>query len=137
LDPATLTQTSQSLAIDSANGRLTTGTAPDPQITRYGGDLVVLDNGNIVSSVEDRSKNLNPDGNAAVVTVFAPNGSVVKETFKVANADLWANLAVFKGGFVVRAAGVLYFYNNAGDLQGSVDQDDATGSSFVRVRGDE
>jgi hypothetical protein len=137
LDLATLGQTPLSKAQDSANGRLTSG---DPQgnnqITRFGGELVALDNGNFVSVVEDRSKVRNPDGNAAVATIFAPDGTIVKESFVVANGDIWSNVAAFKGGFCVRASGVLYFYNNAGELQGSTDQNTATGSSFDRGRGD-
>lgn len=134
---ATLTPTPLTKALDSAHGRRTGG---DPQgnnqISRFGGDMVCLDNGNFVSVVEDRSKVIHPDGNAAVATIFAPNGTVVKEAFKVANGDLWSNVAAFQGGFAVRVAGVIYFYNNAGDLMGSADQDTTSGEQFDRGRGD-
>ncbi|MBI2925802.1 MAG: CHRD domain-containing protein, partial [Verrucomicrobia bacterium] len=137
LDVATLAQTALSKAQDSANGRLTSG---DPQgnnqITRFGGELAALDNGNFVSVVEDRSRVLRADGNCATATIFAPDGSVVTESWKVADGDLWSNVAAYKGGFAVRVGGVLYFYNNAGELQGTADQNTATGSSFDRGRGD-
>jgi len=137
LNTATLTPTPLTKALDSAHGRRTEG---DPQgnnqISRFGGDMTCLDNGNFVSVVEDRSKVLRPEGNAAVATIFAPNGTVVKEAFKVADGDLWSNVAAFQGGFAVRVAGVLHFYNNAGELQGSVDQDTSSGEQFDRGRGD-
>lgn len=135
LDPATLATKPLTKAFDATHGRATSGQAASDQNTRFGGDVLGLDNGNFVSVVEDRSKRLNPDGNAAAATIFAPDGTIVKETFKVANGDLWANAAAFKGGFAVRVAGVFYFYNNAGDLQGSVDQN-TSGETFDRGRGD-
>lgn len=135
LNPTTLAVTSLSKAFDSANGRVTSGQVASDQNTRFGGDVVALDNGNFVSVVEDRSRLRNPDGNAAVATVIAPDGSIVKESFLVAKGDLWSNVAAFKGGFAVRVAGNLYFYNNAGDLQGSLDQN-TSGETFDRGRGD-
>jgi hypothetical protein len=136
LDPVTLAQTPLSKAIDSANGRRTSG---DPQgnnqITRFGGDIVALDNGNFVSVVEDRTRILREDGTAAVATIFAPDGSVVKESFKVADGDIWSNVAAYRGGFAVRVGGVIYFYDNAGTLTGQVDQN-SSGATFDRGRGD-
>jgi hypothetical protein len=137
VDPVTLTQTMLSKAQDSANGRRTSG---DPQgnnqISRFGGELACLDNGNFVSVVEDRTKILNPDGNCATATIFAPDGSVVKESFNVANGDLWSNATAYRGGFAVRVSGVIYFFDNAGNLQGQVNQSTA-GRSFQTGRGDE
>ena len=150
LDLATLTPTPLSKATDSALGRLTSG---DPQgnnqISRFGGDIAGLDNGNFVSVVEDRSKVLNPDGNAVVATIFAADGTVVKDSFLVAptaeatsrDVDIWANVAACKGGFAVRTKNAegtsrsIYFYDNAGNLKGSVDQA-ASGASFDTGRGD-
>lgn len=137
LDTATLAQTMLCKAQDSANGRLTSG---DPQgnnqITRFGGELAGLDNGNFVSVIEDRSKILNPDGNCVVATIFAPDGSIVKDTFKVADGDIWSNATAYRGGFAVRASGVIYFYDNDGTLKGQVNQSTA-GRSFQTGRGDE
>jgi hypothetical protein len=136
LDPATLAQTSLSKILDSANGRLTSG---DPQgnnqISRFGGELAFLSNGNFVSVVEDRSKVRNPNGNCAVATIFAPDGSIVKESFKVADGDIWSNATAYQGGFAVRVAGIIYFYDNAGTATGQVDQNTSS-ALFDRGRGD-
>lgn len=150
LDTQTLTPTPLTKAVDSANGRLTSG---DPQgnnqISRYGGDIVGLDNGNFASVVEDRSKVRNPDGNAVVATIFAPDGTVVTDSFLVAPAadaeardvDIWANVAPFKGGFAVRTktadgkSRAIYFFDNQGTLKGKADQADS-GASFDTGRGD-
>ncbi len=136
LDTATLTQTPLSKAQDSANGRLTSGAAPGNQITRFGGDVAGLSDGNFVSVVEDRSNVLRPDGNAAVATIFRPDGTVAKESFLVANGDLWANVAAFKGGFVVRVARMLYFFDNAGNSLGDPVDQSTSGENFDRGRGD-
>ena len=74
VDPATLAQTALSKAQDSANGRRTSGTAPGNQITRFGGDVAALSDGNFVSVVEDRSNQLRPDGNCATATIFSADG---------------------------------------------------------------
>ncbi|HKS38174.1 MAG TPA: hypothetical protein VJW76_13335 [Verrucomicrobiae bacterium] len=139
LDPVTLAQTMLSKAFDSAFGRCCTNTTPiDPvsdQISRFGGDLAGLDDGNFVSVVEDRSRISNPAGNATVATIFRPDGSIVKEAFKVADGDIWSNVAAYRGGFAVRVAGVIYFFDNAGTLQGQVNQS-TSGDSFDGGRGD-
>lgn len=149
LDTASLTPTPLMKAQDSALGRLTSGAAAGNQISRFGGELAGLDNGNFVSVVEDRSRALNPDGNAVVATIFAPDGAIVKDTFIVAptadatarDVDIWSNAAAYKGGFVVRTKNPegnsrwLYFFDNAGTLKGTVDQA-ASGTSFDPGRGD-
>ncbi len=144
LDPATLAQTPLSKIQDSATGRITTGAAPGNQVSRFGGDLVGLDNGNFVSVVEDRSSALTGSGSAAVVaTILAPDGSIVKDTFVIHdNSDIWSNVAAYKGGFAVRAKPQdlsstrhIYFYDNAGNLLGTVDQA-ASGVTFDANRGD-
>jgi hypothetical protein len=143
LDPATLTPTPLSKALDSANGRLTSGVAPGNQITRFGGEIVCLDNGNFVSVVEDKSRTRAPDSDCVAATIFAPDGSVVKDTFIVALGDIWSNVAPFKGGFAVRArpedgtSGVrlIHFFDNAGNRLGTVDQA-TSGIAFDTGRGD-
>lgn len=142
LNLSTLTPTPLSKAIDSANSQVTSGAAQGNQISRFGGDVVALDNGNFVSVVEDRS-GVRDAANTVVATIFAPNGSIVKSAFGVVtNSDIWCNLAVFKGGFAVRAkpadgsnTRVLYFYDNSGTLKGVVDQA-TSGVSFDTGRGD-
>ena len=136
INPTTLEQTPLSKAFDSANGRLTTGTPPNSQITRFGGDVVALDNGNFVSVVEDRSLTRRTDGNCATATIFAPDGTIVTESFLVANGDLWSNVAAFRGGWTVRVAGVFYLFDNAGQSLGTIDQN-TSGEAFDRNnRGD-
>lgn len=135
LNPTTLAQTPLAKAFDAAHGRRTEGVVLSDQNTRFGGDIVGLGNGNFVVAVEDRSRLFREDGNCAVATIFKPDGTIVKETFKVADGDYWANLAAFKGGFALRVAGVLYFYDNDGNSLGSLDQN-ASGESFDRGRGD-
>ncbi len=145
LSPPNLTQTPRCKAQDSANGRLTTGVAGDSQTTRFGGDVICLDNGNFVSVVEDRSGVRSGSSSTYVVTatIFAPDGGIVKDTFGVVtNSDIWANVAPCKGGFAVRAkpadgsnTQLIYFFDNAGNLKGTVDQA-TSGASFTTGRGD-
>ncbi len=137
LNPATLVQTPLADAFDAAHGRRTSGVVASDQNTRFGGDIVGLGNGNFAVVVEDRSRLFRPDGNATVGTVIKPDGSIVKETFKVADCDpgFWSNVAPFQGGFAARVAGILYFYDNDGNLLGSVDQA-TSGEGFDRGRGD-
>src|SRR5205814_6721367 len=97
LNPPTLEQTMLMKAQDSAFGRCCTNAsypnASQNQISRFGGHIQGLDNGNFVSVVEDRSGLFNPGGgHASIGTIFRPDGSIVKETFAVStNADQWAN----------------------------------------------
>jgi hypothetical protein len=86
----------------------------------YEGGVAVLDNGNFVSMVGD------PTGffggalgtHVGVVTVFRPDGTVVKPTFLVdSTADrMVQNTVAFSGGFCIRFHGNFYFYDNAGNL---------------------
>jgi hypothetical protein len=141
LNPSTLAQTMLSKAQDSAYGRDTSGDVTTfQQYSRFGGELVALDNGNFVSVVEDRSLILSGGGNAATVTIFKPDGTVVKERFMAALGDLWSNVAPFKGGFCVRVSGILHFFDNAGTEIGTgVDQstavDNFDGSVLFTDRG--
>ena len=149
LNKSTLVQTPLAKAQDSAFGRLTSGEPAGNQISRYGGDMVFLDNGNYVSVVEDRSHVINPDGNSVDATIFSPDGKIVKDTFLVAptadatarDVDIWSNVAACKGGFAVRTKNAdgtsraIYFFDNAGTLKGQVDQA-TSGVTFDAGRGD-
>lgn len=135
LNTTTLEQTPLALAFDVANGRLSSGVTPSAEHSRFGGDIVGLGNGNFVVTAEDRSRTRRTDGNCAVATIIAPDGTIVKETFHVADGDFWSNTAAFQGGFVLRVQGVLYFYDNDGNLLGSVNQS-VSGESFDPGRGD-
>ncbi len=138
LNTGTLVQTPRSKALDSAFSGLTGSTpAAGNQLSRFGGHIQGLDNGNFVSVVEDRSRLFNAGGNASVATIFAPNGSIVTAAFKVADADQWANVAAFQGGFSVRpSGGSIYFFNNAGALQGSLNHNATSGLTYDNGRGD-
>ena len=149
LDPSSQVQTPLFKAQDSAYGRATSGVTAGNQMSRFGGDLVCLDNGTFVSVVEDRARVLNPDGNAVVATIFAPDGAIVKESFLVApmdgatarDVDIWANVAACRGGFAVRTktadgnSRAIYFFDNTGQLKGQVDQA-TSGALFDTARGD-
>ncbi len=135
LDLSSLTPAPLIKAFDSATGRQTSGQAASDQNTRFGGDVAFLSNGNFVSLVEDRSLLIRPEGNAAVATIFKTDGTVVKESFKVADGDQWANLAAFKGGFAVRNGSDFYLYDNDGNATGKFSQNSA-GATFNSGRGD-
>ncbi|MBI2950109.1 MAG: hypothetical protein HYY23_20945 [Verrucomicrobia bacterium] len=135
LDPATLTQTSLSKAIDAVNGRLTSGTpAVTPEIGRFGGDVAGLDNGNFVAVVDDRS-NARATDRAATAVIVAPDGTIVKDSFTIENGQIWSNVAAYQGGFCVRINGNLRFYDNAGNLKGTAAQS-TSGETFDGGRGD-
>ncbi|HNQ87865.1 MAG TPA: hypothetical protein PKM73_04445 [Verrucomicrobiota bacterium] len=140
LDLATLTPTALCDVQDSANGRLTSGTAYS-EASRFGGELAALSNGNFVSVVEDRSRTRATE-NCTVATIFAPDGTVVKDSFVVAKSDIWSNVAAYKDGFAVRckpadgsATRVLHLFDNAGNPTGTIAQT-TSGESFDTGRGD-
>ncbi|MBM3835367.1 MAG: hypothetical protein FJ403_19245 [Verrucomicrobia bacterium] len=138
LDPATLTQKPLSKAFDAVNGRRTSGEpATTPEVGRFGGELAGLDNGNFVVVVDDRS-NFAAPARATTAVIVAPDGRIVKDTFLIAEGDIWSNLAAHKGGFVVRRGGVLYFHDNDGNLKGQTPQADGLpqGVIFDAGRGD-
>ncbi len=137
LDPASLETTPTSVALDAVNGRLTDGFAPGNQIGRFGGDVAFLDNGNVVVVVDDRSGVLEAS-NSTTAVILAPDGSVVRESWVIDPRDIWSNVTSYKGGFCVRVHDILYFHDNAGELQGQVHQvDDLPETlSFDTGRGD-
>ncbi len=139
LNSATLAQTPLSKAFDPLYGNFVTATSPvtQTQVSRTGGRPVVLDNGNMVVVTEDRTGYLDPDPQLSSFSIITPSGAVVKSATLVSLGDQWDNVAAFKGGFVVRpAGGLLYFYDNAGNLLGSVNHNTSSGLSFDTGRGD-
>jgi hypothetical protein len=141
LDIGSLTPTPLMKAVDSANGRATTGEPAGNQITRFGGEIACLDNGNFVSVVEDRG-HTRSDVDCVTATIFAADGSIVKDSWVVVNSDIWSNVAAYKGGFAIRAkpadgsnTRIIYFHDNAGNLLGKVDQI-TSGASYDTGRGD-
>lgn len=146
LDTATLVPTPLTKAIDSANGRLTSGTAGNNETTRFGGEIACLDNGNFVSVVQDQTL-IRSAKRCITATIFAPDGTVVKDSFVIvssqtADRDIWSNVAAYKGGFAVRcqpqdgsATRHIYLFDNAGTLVNTIPQT-SSGLNFDTGRGD-
>jgi hypothetical protein len=134
LNPPTLAQTPQTLASDFS------GEPPTMGQTTFG-DLVALDNGNFAIVTSDASGDLTGSANiTATVAIVEPNGNVVTPAFQVdptitASVDIWANCTSYRGGFCVRYNATLYFFNNAGVLQGTSPQS-TSGINFNTGRGD-
>jgi len=135
LSTTTLAATMLCKAFDSADGRLTSGQSASQQATRFGGDVICLDNGNFVSVVEDRTNLRNPTGDCTTATIIAPDGSIVKESFVVAVGDIWSNATSYRGGFAVRVNGVIYLFDNTGHATGQIAQT-SSGEAFSTDRGD-
>ena len=122
-NPTTQTQTPLTLASDFPQ----LGATVSPN-TVYG-DVLALDNGNFALIYDDNTHLFNV-GEDATVTIVGPDGSIIKPPFSVdtsTSAGLWANCAAYRGGFCVRWAQSLYFFDNSGNPKGSVNQI----SSFV------
>jgi len=137
LDTTTLTPTPLTKAIDANLGRLASGTPGTmPEISRFGGDVVCLDNGNFVVVIDDRS-NLIAPFRAPTAVIIQPDGTVVKETFEIGteSEQIWANVTAIKGGFAARFKGLIYIYDNAGTLQTTIPQSSSV-ASFDPGRGD-
>ncbi len=97
---------------------------------RFGGDMRILSNGNILVVVEERN-NVLVSFRAAVATIFdGETGEVVKEPFNAAGDDsshsIWSNVAAFDGGFAVRTEGIMTLYDNDGNMLHVVNQEDWT-----------
>lgn len=132
MNPPTLGQTPLTLASDFL------GDVPANGSTAFG-ELLALDDGNFAIVEDDSSKVLLTQEGATVVIVD-PNGNVVTPKFAVdptatGGTGIWANCAAYRGGFCVRYNATLYFFDNAGALQGSVAQS-TSGISFDMTRGD-
>lgn len=138
LDVATLTPTPLAKAWDAVTGAITDPFAGNaPEVSRFGGDVACLDNGNFVVVIDDRSNLIAPQ-RSPTVAIVAPDGQVIKAPFAI-NPDvsdqIWANVAAVRGGWVARFRGELYFYDNGGTLLGQVAQS-TSGSNFDTGRGD-
>ena len=137
LDHESLSPRPTSLAIDAINGRLTEGACPNERIGEFGGDLVVLDNGNVLAVVTDHSGIRGPTA-AATAVILAPNGAIVKESWVIDSRDIWANVAAYRNGFCVRVHDSLYFHDNTGELLGKLALNDSlpSGARFDTGRGE-
>lgn len=141
LDPSSLAQTPRCRTFDAALGRLTASMNPshDTQVSRFGGDIVGLSDGSFLAVVEERSGLISATATPAVAAVFTADGAVVRDSFCVGpggSNGMWGNVAAYQGGFCIRYAGILYFYDNLGIPLGNVDQDTNNPFKFDRGRGD-
>lgn len=138
LDTSALVPTPLSKAFDAIYG-----TYEDPytppiggnQVSRTGGSIAALDNGNFVVVIHDRTGFLSGGSDATTASIVTPTGAIVKERWLVDPRDIWDNVAAYKGGFCIRVHETLYFYDNNGNLMGSVDQS-ASEESYDTGRGD-
>ena len=135
LDPATLAQRPLSKLFDAVNGQNTADFAGNPgEVSRFGGELAALDNGNFVVVIDDRSNMIVP-ARATTAAIITPRGQVVKSGFAVRQMDIWSNVAAYKGGFCVRVHQFLHFFDNDGNEKFVVDQS-TSGEGFDAGRGD-
>jgi len=139
LNPATEVPTPLVKAFDFAYGR-TPGAVVGGQKTGFG-DVLCLSDGNFAVINADGTGNVYSFGTTATIVIIRPDGSVVKDTFPVdssatLSADIWANCAAYRGGFCVRWLHTLYFFDNAGNPKGSIDQS-SSGVPFGTDRGDQ
>lgn len=123
LDLSTHDPVPTSLAVDAVNGRLTRGSPAGNPIGHFGGDLAILDNGNVVLVAQDRS-GLRESSPVVAAVILARNGSVVRESWVVDSRDVWAGVSSYKGGFCIHALDRLYFHNNDGERRGQIRQTD-------------
>ena len=97
---------------------------------RFGGEIRILSNGNILVVPEDRNGGI-ISGNAAIATIFdGETGEIIKGPFNApgdeASHSIWSNVAAFNGGFAVRSEGVMTMYTNDGELMNWVLQEEWT-----------
>ncbi len=137
LNPTNLTQTPLTPAFDAVYGDFVTNELPSDttQVSRTGGSIVALDNGNFAVVIDDRSDYLS-SSESATAAIITPAGTVVKGPWLVDPRDIWDNVAAYKGGFAVRVHNMMYFYDDNGNLMGSVDVVASSGVSFSTDRGD-
>jgi len=128
LDPASLMQVMSSQAMDVLAGR--TGSPADPtEVSRFGGELAALSDGNFLAVVDDKS-NLVVPYRTPTATILRPDGTVVRGPFSIGPpyaCTVWSNVAACRGGFVIRCGGcggTLRFFDNAGNFLGEASQAD-------------
>jgi len=136
---SSLVQTPVAKAWDYVYGPLLSGVIPDgnggEQLSRAGGTIAALDNGNFVIVIDDKTCFSSPAGEVATLAIITPTGSVVKSATLVDARDIWDNVCAFKGGFAVRCHDTLYFYDNAGTPK-ATNTVASSGIGFDTGRGD-
>jgi len=138
LNTSTLVPTPLYKAFDAVYGNFVDLVNPpltQPEVSRTGGTVACLDNGNFVVVIHDKTAFSNPAGNVTTFGIVTPAGVVVKTNTLVDPRDIWDNVCAYKGGFAVRCHDTIYFHDNAGNLQGSSPQS-SSGFVFDTGRGD-
>lgn len=138
LNPASLVQAPLHKAFDAVYGDVVDhSTVPknQPQVSRTGGTVAGLDNGNFVVVWDDKTGFSSTVGEVTTAAIITPAGTVVKDAFLVDPHAIWDNVAAFSGGFAVRANAILYFYDNTGKLLGTSPQS-SSGLAYDTGRGD-
>jgi len=137
LNPLTLAPTPLTKAWDFIYGRFPTVNAPfsQPEVTRTGGRVVGLDNGNFVVMNHDKTRYL-VASDATTFSIIRPDGTEVKSATVAKAQDIWDNMCAYKGGFAIRCHNSLLFYDNAGSLVWSNDINVSSGLSFGTGRED-
>jgi hypothetical protein len=107
-----------------------------PQLSRAGGTIAALDDGNFAIVIDDKTCFTDPAGEVATMAIISPTGSIVKGPTLVDARDIWDNVCAFKGGFAVRCHDMLYFYDNTGALKATNNVVTSSGISFDTGRGD-
>jgi hypothetical protein len=99
-------------------------------VGRDGSSPVGLANGNFLIVGEDNSGLFTAAATtpAATAVIFAPDGTIVKDRWKVSDGQMWDAATAWRGGFcILPAGGVLYYYDNDGNLQGTTNLNAASG----------
>jgi hypothetical protein len=138
LNTSTLVATPLRSAFDAVYGDLadlTDTPGGGNQVSRTGGTVVGLDNGNFAVVIDDKTGFQNAGSEVTTASIISPTGAIVKDRWLVDPHDIWDNVAAYQGGFCVRVHNLLYFYDDAGTLKGSVDQA-TSGESYDAGRGD-
>jgi len=138
LDPLALVTAPSAKAWDYVYGPFVTSQVPADatQVSRTGGRPIGLDNGNFVVMCHDRTRYLNPGGDATTFSIIRPDGSVVKSATLAKGQDIWDNMCAYRGGFAIRVHDSLLFYDNAGVLVHSNEITGSSGLPFGTGRGD-
>lgn len=134
LDITALTQTMKSQAFDVLQGVSGTPAVLD-DVSRFGGELAALSNGNFLAVVYDQSQLVVPQKYTPTAMIVKPDGTVVRPAFSIGGPSwwpAWSNVAAFKGGFAIRCpmcqdygvTGIIRFYDNDGNFQGMVPMND-------------
>jgi hypothetical protein len=118
LNTSTLVQTPLAPAWDYIYGPLVTADSPlaSPEVSRMGGTVIGLDDGNFVVMSDDKTGYLGVS-RCTTFSIITPAGAVVKSATLVHSQDIWDNMCAYQGGFAIRSHIMLYLFDNAGNFK--------------------